>query len=168
MADRVRRVSHDELQAGPPTPGMDRRQAFAADDAWFGEVAAEPETISGWHHHGEHTTYGRVLGGAIRFEFGAGGSEAIELGPGDFFEVPPHTVHREGNPGTEQALVILARVGSGDTAPTPGRRGDGRATDPGLRRRVRRSRGSHGRVPAVMVVQRAGAKDERLPTDAAR
>jgi uncharacterized RmlC-like cupin family protein len=48
-------------------------------------------------------------------EFGPGGSETLEAGPGDFFVVPPHTVHRESNPGAAQHLLVVARVGSGPT-----------------------------------------------------
>jgi mannose-6-phosphate isomerase-like protein (cupin superfamily) len=34
---------------------------------------------------------------------------------GDFFVVPPHTVHREGNPGSEEQVLVGVRVGSGPT-----------------------------------------------------
>jgi mannose-6-phosphate isomerase-like protein (cupin superfamily) len=34
---------------------------------------------------------------------------------GDFFVVPPHTVHREGNPGSEEQVLVRVRVGSGPT-----------------------------------------------------
>jgi uncharacterized RmlC-like cupin family protein len=94
---------------------MDRREAFATDELWFGEVLNEPGTSSAWHHHGSHTTYGRVITGKIRFEFGPAGRQAVEVGADGYFLVPPHTVHREANPGSDHALIVLVRNGSGAT-----------------------------------------------------
>jgi uncharacterized RmlC-like cupin family protein len=97
---------------------MVRRQAFACEGLWVGEVRTAAGAISGWHHHGEHTTVGRVLSGILRFEFGSEGAEhieCIEAGPGDFFVVPPHVVHREGNPGTDEQVLMVIRSGSGAT-----------------------------------------------------
>ncbi|MEZ4503289.1 MAG: cupin domain-containing protein [Dehalococcoidia bacterium] len=122
MTDEPRIIPNSDLAAGPPTPGMERRQALAQDDLWMGEVRTAPGTVSGWHHHGEHTTYGRILEGHARLEFGPNGEQTIEGGPGDFFVVPPHTVHRESNPGDEDQLIVLMRVGAGQTvfeAPGP-------------------------------------------------
>ena len=42
-----------------------------------------------------------------------GESNAASLGPGDFFHVPPHTVHREINPSSDEAEVILFLRGTG-------------------------------------------------------
>jgi uncharacterized RmlC-like cupin family protein len=94
---------------------MDRREAFSTDEMWFGEVHNEPGLVSGWHHHGDHRSYGRIITGGIRFEFGPGGHESVEVGPNGYFFVPAHTVHREMNPSTEQGLVVLVRIGSGPT-----------------------------------------------------
>lgn len=116
MADeQVRIVSSDELEAGPPTPGMERNQAFASDELWAGEVRAAGGVVSGWHHHGEHRTIGRVIDGTVHVEFGDGGSESLDAGPGDFFMVPPHVVHREGNPGSSEQVLTVIRYGSGPT-----------------------------------------------------
>ena len=115
MSDPVEIVSNDRLEAGPPTPGMERSQAFAREDVWVGEVQTDPGVMSGWHHHGEHATYGRVLSGSVRVEFGPGGGTTLEGGPGDFFFVPPHTVHREGNPGEAKHVLMVVRLGSGPT-----------------------------------------------------
>lgn len=115
MTDPVRVIPNSELSTGPATPGMTRRQAFATDDVWVGEVLTAPGTISGWHHHGEHTTYGRVIEGSACVEFGPDGSETLEAGPGDFFVVPPHTVHRESNPGEAEHVLVVTRIGSGPT-----------------------------------------------------
>lgn len=113
--ETIRVVHRGGLEAGPPTAGMVRSQAFASEGLWVGEVHTDAGAVSGWHHHGEHTTVGRVLSGTIRFEFGAEGAERIEAGPGDFFMVPPHVVHREGNPGSDDQVLVVIRSGSGPT-----------------------------------------------------
>jgi hypothetical protein len=88
MAEEIRIVSSAELESGPPTGGMTRKTAVAGDDVWMGEVRTEPGVMSGWHHHGEHTTYGYVIDGKVRVEFGPGGSSSLEGSAGDFFVVP--------------------------------------------------------------------------------
>lgn len=113
MSDPVEIVSNDDLKAGPATPGMSRAEAFTTDDVWVGEVRTDAGTMSGWHHHGEHATYGRVLSGSARVEFGPGGATTLDAGPGDYFFVPPHTVHREGNPGDDEQVLMVVRLGSG-------------------------------------------------------
>jgi uncharacterized RmlC-like cupin family protein len=115
MADRIEVVTNGGLQAGPATAGMTRSEAFATEGLWAGEVRTEARAFSGWHHHGEYTTCGRVLAGRLRFEFGPGGDEIVEASAGDFFMVPPHTVHREGNPSSEEQLIVVVRSGSGPT-----------------------------------------------------
>lgn len=114
MGEAVRIVRQDALEAGPTSPGVARQTAVAAEGVWVGEAHTEPGARSGWHHHGEHTTYGRVLSGHIEFEFGEAGVERVLAGPGDYFVVPPHCVHREGNPhGEVQQVVVVVRLGSG-------------------------------------------------------
>jgi len=114
MSEPIRIVRGDALaEAGPPTPGMKRKAALASDDMWMGEVRTDAGVMSGWHHHGEHTTYGYVIDGEVRVEFGPNGSESLQGGSGDFFMVPPHTVHREGNPGAHEHVLMVVRVGSG-------------------------------------------------------
>jgi uncharacterized RmlC-like cupin family protein len=113
MTEPIEIVATTALQSGPPTPGMARSAAFASDTVWVGEVRTGPGVASGWHHHGEHATYGRVLEGAVRVEFGPGGSTTLEAGPGDFFHVPPHTIHRESNPGAGEQVIVVVRTGSG-------------------------------------------------------
>ena len=115
MSGSVHVVPNAKLEAGPPTPGMVRSSAFVAENTWAGEARTSTGVVSGWHHHGAHSTYGYVVSGKIRFEFGRGGGESVEAGPGDFFEVPPHTVHREGNPGPQEQVVVVVRVGTGPT-----------------------------------------------------
>ncbi len=111
--ERIVVVTPGDRVPGPVTPGMDRQQAVATEGMWSGLVRTEPGMVSGWHHHGEHTMYGRVLSGRIEFEFGPAGAERVIADPGDYFVVPPHTVHREGNPQAVEQVVVVVRVGSG-------------------------------------------------------
>ena len=113
MTEEIRIVPNGELETGPPTAGMTRKTAVAGEDVWMGEVRTEPGAMSGWHHHGEHTTYGYIIEGKARVEFGPGGGKSLEGGAGDFFVVPPHTVHREGNPGTDEQVLAAIRIGKG-------------------------------------------------------
>lgn len=106
----VRRVAAGALAPGQATPGMDRREALVLDDLWSGVVSTEPGATSGWHHHGEHDTVAYVVSGVFRVETAAG---VVEAERGDFVHVPAHTVHRESNPSTETARVVLVRRGSG-------------------------------------------------------
>ncbi len=93
---------------------MVREQAFVADGVWSGVVFTEPGMISGWHHHDEHDTYFYVAAGRALLEFGPGGSDKVDAGPGDFVHVPRRTVHRESNPGEERSVLVGFRVGSGE------------------------------------------------------
>lgn len=115
MAEKIRVMPGCALESGPSTAGMVRSQAFVTENVWVGEVRTSPGAISGWHHHGEHITYGYVVAGRIRFDFGPDGAESVEAGPGDFFLVPPGTVHREGNPGADEQVLVGVRVGAGQT-----------------------------------------------------
>ena len=113
MAEDVASKGPDELVEAQGTPGLVRRTAFDGDGHWFGHVEAEPETMSGWHHHGDHTTVGYLLKGHIRVEYGPGGSLSAEVGEGEYFTVPPGVIHREGNPSAEAAEAIIVRFGDG-------------------------------------------------------
>jgi uncharacterized RmlC-like cupin family protein len=113
MGQRIRKLAHAQLQEAEGTPGLTRRVAFEEDGHWFGHVEADPETMSGWHHHGDNVTLGYVVSGRVTLEFGPGGRERVEVGAGEYFEVPRHLVHREGNMSTESGEAILVRVGDG-------------------------------------------------------
>lgn len=110
----VRLVGPSERRPGPPTSGMVREQAVATEKMWAGFVTTEAGMTSGWHHHGDHESTIYVLSGKMRMEFGPGGAEVLEAGPGDFFYVPPHAIHREGNPSAEQGTAIVVRAGTGE------------------------------------------------------
>jgi uncharacterized RmlC-like cupin family protein len=97
------------------TPGMDRQEAFADDHVWVGRVHTEPMQWSGWHTHPGHDTFVYGIRGRTGLEFGPGGREVAELGPGEFARIPKGLVHREGNVGDEPGEVIVFRVGEGPT-----------------------------------------------------
>jgi uncharacterized RmlC-like cupin family protein len=94
---------------------MVREEALATGGMWSGTARTEPGMVSGWHHHGEHETTIYVLSGALRLEFGPGGADAVQAGPGDFVHVPAGVVHREGNPSGEPADLVLVRAGWGES-----------------------------------------------------
>jgi uncharacterized RmlC-like cupin family protein len=112
-ADEVRRIGRDDRQLADPTPGKVREQAIAVDGLWSGLVRSEPGAASGWHHHGDHDSSVYVVEGTVRIEFGPGGAEAVEAGPGDFVHIPRHLVHREVNSGTTPAQEVITRSGTG-------------------------------------------------------
>jgi uncharacterized RmlC-like cupin family protein len=110
---RVVRAAEREVAEADATSGMVREQAWAGDGVWAGLVRTAAGRPSGWHHHGDHNTYFYVESARIRIEFGPGGANAVEAGPGDFVHVPKGVVHREVNPADEDGAIILVRVGSG-------------------------------------------------------
>ncbi len=113
MGDRVVGISPDELQEAQGTPGLRRWVAHETGSHWMGRVEAAAETMSGWHHHGDNTTLGYVLSGSVTLEFGPGGTERVDVGTGEYFVVPPNTIHREGNTAAEDAEALVIRYGEG-------------------------------------------------------
>ncbi|HEV7825675.1 MAG TPA: cupin domain-containing protein [Mycobacteriales bacterium] len=113
MSEPLRVVRTGDLTDADPTPGMHRQQAFAAPGLWAGVVHTEPGATSGWHHHGEHETSLYVVAGRLRLEFGPGGGQVVDAGPGDFVHVPAGTVHRESNPDDAPSTAVIARAGQG-------------------------------------------------------
>ena len=115
MADenRVKLIRPADRSEGQMTPGMRREQATSTGRSWSGHVTTEAGMVSAWHHHGDYESHIYVLSGLLRMESGPGGQDVIDAQPGDFVFVPPHTVHREGNPALEEAAVIVVRAGSG-------------------------------------------------------
>jgi uncharacterized RmlC-like cupin family protein len=113
--DQIRVVTPGRRKPGPSTPGMERQEAIATDSMWSGTARTEAGMVSGWHHHGGYETTIYVLTGSLRMEFGPGGSTTLEAGPGDFVYVPKGVVHRESNPSTEPADIVVVRAGRGDS-----------------------------------------------------
>jgi uncharacterized RmlC-like cupin family protein len=46
-------------------------------------------------------------------EFGPGGTEVVEAGPGDFLHVPKGAIHREENPTDDESRIVVVRAGRG-------------------------------------------------------
>jgi uncharacterized RmlC-like cupin family protein len=111
---RVFPVEARRIPDGPATPGMNRLEALAEDGAWLGTVTTEPNTISGWHHHGEYETYIYVLSGVARIDTFEGGEiQRHDATRGAFIVVAPGTVHREGSASPDGVQAALIRIGSG-------------------------------------------------------
>jgi uncharacterized RmlC-like cupin family protein len=97
---------------GLPT-GSAGEEAFADAGGWVGYISLAPGATSGWHHHGEWESYACVQRGVLRWEFGADGSEAIEVAAGDTGYIPAWRIHRDVSAGDEPLEMILFRAGSG-------------------------------------------------------
>jgi quercetin dioxygenase-like cupin family protein len=111
---KIEVLTADALAKTPSTPGITRHVAFKGGNYMVIRSRTGPGTVSGWHHHGDHDVYGYVVSGTARFENAADVKDAVTVGPGDFFHVPPHTVHRESNPSADEAgEVILFLLGGG-------------------------------------------------------
>lgn len=109
-------VRGDELHGDTSqTSGMTRREAISgkttgSSKVWMGQTHVAPGTSSGDHHHGEAETAIYVLSGTPVFVFAEGDQEIrLQTKPGDYVFVPPYAPHREENPGTDEAVVIIAR-----------------------------------------------------------
>ena len=113
--NRVRLIRPADRLEGEMTPGMHREQAVRTDRSWAGHVTTEAGMVSGWHHHGDYESHIFVVSGLLRMESGPGGQDVFDAQPGDFIFVPPHTVHREGNPASADAAIIVVRAGRGET-----------------------------------------------------
>lgn len=113
MSEPVEVFGEGDLVEGDPTPGMRRQVAFSGEALWAGLVHTEPGAASGWHHHGDHETSLYVVAGSMRLEFGPGGTCVVQAGSGEFLRVPPHTVHRESNPGEARSTAVIGRAGTG-------------------------------------------------------
>jgi uncharacterized RmlC-like cupin family protein len=97
------------------TSGMARWEAISgksvgAEKLWMGQTHVTAGTKSGNHHHGEAETAIYVVSGTPAFVFADGDREIrLEAKPGDYIFVPPYVPHREENPGSEEAIVVIAR-----------------------------------------------------------
>jgi uncharacterized RmlC-like cupin family protein len=114
MTEEIRKISAGDRVEGQYTPGMLREQAVATEGMWSGLVRTEAGMSSGWHHHGDYETTIFVVSGELKMESGPGGSVGVTAGTGDFVYVPPHTVHRESNPGATESHLVVVRSGRGE------------------------------------------------------
>lgn len=109
----VRVIRGGGMPAGPASQGMTRTLTEVDEHVALEEARNAPRTMSGWHHHGERTAYVYVAQGHLRIELGPGGREHIDLASGDFYIMPPNMIHREGNPGSEDQLLVAFFTGTG-------------------------------------------------------
>lgn len=97
------------------TPGMRRFEAVSgatvgSEKLWMGRAHVAAASSSGNHHHGAAETAIYVVSGTPRFVFADGDQEVvIDAEPGDFVFVPPWAPHREENPGSDEAVVVVSR-----------------------------------------------------------
>lgn len=95
------------LSQATSNPGFTRHIAFKGDGYLVVRARGEPGSISGWHHHGDYDVYGYLVSGSARFESNTGKEDSVSLRKGDFFHVPPHTVHRESNPSSKEGNEFI-------------------------------------------------------------
>ena len=114
MPGGVRHIPASRFAGGLPVSGMARNEAIATDGLWAGVARTPAGAGSQWHHHGSYESAIYVLSGIHRMEFGHGGKEVVEAGPGDFLYVAPGAIHREVNVGDGEALSVVVRAGSGE------------------------------------------------------
>ena len=110
----IYRVAPRDRVEGQATPGMTREQAVQTERMWAGFVRTDAGMISGWHHHGDYESSIYILTGSLRMEFGPGGEESFDAGPGDFVFVGKGVIHRESNPSDEDATIVVVRAGEGE------------------------------------------------------
>jgi uncharacterized RmlC-like cupin family protein len=108
-----RKVAPKDLVDPGRSSAVVRLQAFADERVWVGAVINSPREMSRWHIHPGHDTYAYFVEGRFRVEYGPGGKDATDFGPGDFGYVPAGLVHREGNPGDVPNKGIAFRIGEG-------------------------------------------------------
>jgi uncharacterized RmlC-like cupin family protein len=114
VSERPDVVRRDERRPASGLPaGSAGEEAYADPNGWVGFLSLEPGAASGWHHHGEWNSYACVLRGVLRWEFGPGGGDAIEVGAGDTGRMPARLVHRDVSAGDETLELILFRAGTG-------------------------------------------------------
>jgi len=113
VTEPLRRIPSARLPEAETWPGVTRQEAVSTGALWSGLASLAPGASTAWHHHGQHETSLYVISGAVRLEFGPGGSEVLECGPGDFIHVPGQTIHRESNPGDAPATTVMTRAGQG-------------------------------------------------------
>jgi uncharacterized RmlC-like cupin family protein len=111
---RVRVIKPEDRTDTVQTAGMAREEAATGPGYWSGMATAEPGTVSGWHHHGDHDSVVYVVSGIFRVESGPGGREVADAAGGDFMLIPRGAVHREINPGEEPSTLVVVRIGSGE------------------------------------------------------
>lgn len=106
-------VSPEELAAEESTPGVSRRIVFETENNVVVQARVAAGTTTDWHYHGDRHVYGYHIEGSAAMEYGPNGQQRAETTAGDCFYLPPGTVHRDVNPGGDDAVVLVSFVGSG-------------------------------------------------------
>jgi uncharacterized RmlC-like cupin family protein len=107
-------IREADLRPGEPTPGITRNRAFDTGTVIVGQTRVAAGVVSGWHHHGSRTMFGYLISGRLRFDFGRGGKDSVEVHPGEYFRILPRVIHRDVNPSpTEAFLVVNVLIGEG-------------------------------------------------------
>jgi uncharacterized RmlC-like cupin family protein len=115
LADTPSVVRSTERRPATGLPaGVVGEEAFHHDQGWVGFLHLEPGASSPWHHHGEWDSYAYVTQGILRWEYGADGTESIEIGAGDVGHMPAWVVHRDVSAGAEDLVMVLFRAGDGE------------------------------------------------------
>ena len=109
----VRVVRRDQLSDDTPqTSGLRREVAFDSrnpDARVLGALLTTvlPGAATGAHHHGDQETILYVLEGTARYRWGDRLEHVVDVGPGDFVFIPPHTVHQEINASAAYPTVLV-------------------------------------------------------------
>ncbi len=111
--DSIRVVRGGDLVAAKGTDGITRRSGRVEEEVSLAMASLDAGSMSGWHHHGDHTSYVYVLQGRLHIDWGPGGRECVDLAAGDFYVVPPRLVHREGNTGMDELRLAAFYLGTG-------------------------------------------------------
>ena len=104
---KIEIVHGTDLKKGESTQGIARDRAFETDDVLFARSRISGGVKSGWHHHGERDLFGFLVAGRLRFDYGEGGSDSVEVSAGDFFHIQVGVVHRDVNPDQRQEAVVV-------------------------------------------------------------
>jgi quercetin dioxygenase-like cupin family protein len=115
MDNKIQLVKAEHKQNGSKK-GINSRPIFDTQTDHVGEVRISGGTIGGWHSHGSRTMYGYVVSGKVNLEYGQNGKETAEMSAGDFFLIPPQTVHRDVNPTNDEAVLLIFNIGEGPTS----------------------------------------------------
>jgi uncharacterized RmlC-like cupin family protein len=110
----VFKLSHERAAKVSEANAVDRQNLVTSSGAWTGVAYTAAGVPSAWHHHDDNDSFGYVISGRLLLEFGAGGKESAEVGPGEAFHVPKNLIHRETTLGTEPGVIFVVRVGRGE------------------------------------------------------
>jgi uncharacterized RmlC-like cupin family protein len=109
----VFKLSHEGAASLSESTPIHRQDLITSPQSWVGVAHTMPGLASAWHHHTDNDTYGYVISGQIRIDFGPGGKESVGINPGEVFHVPSEIIHREVTVGAEPGVIFLVRVGTG-------------------------------------------------------